>query len=232
MRRNHMIGSVSPPRRAENFAADRTKNPRQRGAAVYDGLVNGGEAPVGVVRPARLEDARAIARIEVETWRSTYAGMLPDRVLLNMSERRQTGSWASFLRHRPEDVLVATNNGSIVGFGNCGTQSDSTIRFAGEVYTLYVAPDQQSNGFGRSILVGLFQRLVNTGHATALVWVVRANPGRFFYERLGGQQIMHRKIPVGGQPVEAVAYGWRDLSEVLARTAKSGDGMTGDSPLH
>jgi ribosomal protein S18 acetylase RimI-like enzyme len=185
-----------------------------------------------VVRPARLEDARAIARIEVETWRSTYAGMLPDRVLLNMSERRQTNSWASFLRHRPEDVMVAQSGGGIVGFGNCGTQRDSTIRFAGEVYTLYVAPDRQGGGFGRELLLSLFRRLVNTGHATALVWVVRANPGRFFYERLGGQMIMHRKIPVGGQPVEAVAYGWRDLSEVLSRTAKSGDGMTGDSPLH
>ncbi len=184
------------------------------------------------VRPARLEDARAIARIEVDTWRSTYAGMLPDRVLLNMSERRQTGSWASFLRHRPEDVVVAQSDGNIVGFGNCGTQRDSTIRFAGEVYTLYVSPDRQGAGFGRQLLLSLFQRLVNTGHATALVWVVRANPGRFFYERIGGQMIMHRKIPVGGQPVEAVAYGWRDLSQVLAKTEKSGDGMTGDSPLH
>ena len=45
---------------------------------------------MSLVRPARLADAEAIARIEVETWRTTYAGMLPDRVLLNMSERRQT----------------------------------------------------------------------------------------------------------------------------------------------
>ncbi len=185
---------------------------------------------MGAIRIARPEDAKAIARIEVETWRSTYAGMLPDRVLVNMSERRQTASWASFLRHRPEDVSVATaTNGTIQGFGNCGTQRDSTIRFAGEVYTLYVAPDRQSQGLGRSILMSLFQRLVDTGHATALVWVVRANPARFFYERLGGQQIMHRPIPVGGQQVEAVAYGWRDLGAVLAGTAKSGDGLTGDS---
>jgi len=184
------------------------------------------------VRPARLEDARAIARIEVETWRSTYAGMLPDRVLLNMSERRQTGSWASFLRHRPEDVVVAQSDGQIVGFGNCGTQRDSTIRFAGEIYTLYVAPDHQGQGLGRGLLLALFQRLVDTGHASALLWVVRANPARFFYERLGGQQIMHRPIPVGGQPIEAIAYGWKDLAAALARTAKSGDGMTGNSPLH
>jgi ribosomal protein S18 acetylase RimI-like enzyme len=187
---------------------------------------------MSAVRPARLEDAKAIARIEVETWRSTYAGMLPDRVLLNMSERRQTASWASFLRHRPEDVWVALVGENVVGFGNCGTQRDNTIRFAGEIYTLYVAPDRQSQGLGRALLMALFQRLVDTGHATGLVWVVRANPARFFYERLGGQQIMHRPIPVGGQPVEAIAYGWRDLSGALTRTAKSGDGLTGDSPLH
>jgi len=187
---------------------------------------------MSAVRPARLEDAKAIARIEVETWRSTYAGMLPDRVLLNMSERRQTASWASFLRHRPEDVWVAEAGKTVIGFGNCGTQRDNTIRFAGEIYTLYVTPDRQGQGLGRGLLLALFQRLVDTGHATALVWVVRANPARYFYERLGGQQIMHRPIPVGGQPVEAIAYGWRDLNGLLTRTAKSGDGLTGDSPLH
>jgi ribosomal protein S18 acetylase RimI-like enzyme len=187
---------------------------------------------MSAIRPARLEDAKAIARIEVDTWRSTYAGMLPDRVLLNMSERRQTASWASFLRHRPEDVAVAQAGNNVIGFGNCGTQRDSTIRFAGEIYTLYVASDRQGQGLGRALLLSLFQRLVDTGHASGLVWVVRANPARFFYERMGGQQVMHRPIPVGGQPVEAIAYGWRDLSGLLTRTAKSGDGLTGDSPLH
>ncbi|HKT18111.1 MAG TPA: GNAT family N-acetyltransferase [Stellaceae bacterium] len=187
---------------------------------------------MSAVRSARLEDAKAIARIEVDTWRSTYAGLLPDRVLLNMSERRQAASWASFLRHRPEDVWVAQRAGGVIGFGNCGTQRDNTIRFAGEIYTLYVATDHQGQGLGRGLLLALFQRLVDTGHGSALIWVVRANPARFFYERMGGQQIMHRPIPVGGQPIEAIAYGWKDLSAALARTAKSGDGMTGDSPLH
>src|SRR5208282_6629514 len=99
---------------------------------------------MSVVRQARLEDAQAIAKIEIETWRSTYAGMLPDRVLLNMSERRQTGSWASFLRHRPEDVWIAqTVKGSVIAFGNCGVQRDAVVNYGGEVYTLYVMPDAQ-----------------------------------------------------------------------------------------
>lgn len=183
------------------------------------------------VRPARIEDAKAIARVEVETWRSTYAGMVPDRVLLGMSERRQTSSWIDFLRHCPEDALVAQSLcGKIVGFGNCGMQRDRAMDFGGEVYTLYVLPDEQGFGLGRQLLDGLFRRLVACGHGSALIWVVEANPSRFFYERLGGRLVSHRVIPVGGQPIEALAYGWRDLSVALDRHVRNSSRFAGDRP--
>ena len=187
---------------------------------------------MSAIRHAQIEDAKAVARIEVETWRATYAGMLPDRILLGMSERRQAASWASFLRHRPEDVLVAQGpNGAITGFGNCGVQRNRAVDFSGEIYTLYVLPAAQGQGLGRQLLFALFRRLVESGHDSALLWVVRANPARFFYEGQGGRQVMHRAIPVGGQPVEAIAYGWRDLGALLGRRARSGDGLSTDDSL-
>lgn len=187
---------------------------------------------MSVVRQARLEDASAIAKIEIETWRATYAGTLPDRVLLNMSERRQTSSWTSFLRHRPEDVWLAQHpQFGVVGFGNCGAQRDNAVDYSGEVYTLYVLPDLQGRGYGRALLSALFQRLETAGHGSALVWVVRGNPARFFYERLGGKQVMHRPIPVAGQPVEAIAYGWRSLETVVGRRARSRGGLAGEPPV-
>jgi ribosomal protein S18 acetylase RimI-like enzyme len=180
-------------------------------------------ADMSVVRQARLGDARAIGRIEVETWRTTYAGMLPDRVLLGMSDQRQTASWAGFLRHRPGDVYVAEGEGGrLLGFGNCGPQRDRTFDFGGEIYTLYVLPDAQGRGLGRQLLLALFARLLHCGHGSAIVWVVRANPARFFYERLGGKLVLHRAIPVGGEAVEAAGYGWSDLGAVLEREARSG----------
>lgn len=179
---------------------------------------------MSVIRQARLGDARVIGRIEVETWRATYAGMLPDRVLLGMSEQRQAASWAGFLRHRPGDVFVAEADGAdgrLLGFGNCGKQRDPAFAFDGEIYTLYVLPDAQGGGLGRQLLLALFARLVDSGHRSALVWVVRANPARFFYERLGGKLTVHRPIPVGGRPVDSSGYGWSDLSAVLEREARS-----------
>ena len=41
------------------------------------------------VRAARPGDARGIARLDIETWRSTYAGMLSSAYLVGLSEQRR-----------------------------------------------------------------------------------------------------------------------------------------------
>ena len=50
-----------------------------------------------LVRQAYPSDAPSIARIHVETWRATYAGLLPDRVLAGMREQTHQASWNSLL---------------------------------------------------------------------------------------------------------------------------------------
>ena len=47
----------------------------------------------GQIRRARRTDARAIAQIQVETWRSAYAGILPDRVMVDMSVDSKASYW-------------------------------------------------------------------------------------------------------------------------------------------
>ena len=43
------------------------------------------------VREALSADAEEIARVHVDTWRDTYAGIRPDHVLLRMSTDRNKG---------------------------------------------------------------------------------------------------------------------------------------------
>jgi ribosomal protein S18 acetylase RimI-like enzyme len=168
------------------------------------------------IRPAQPRDARGIARIDVETWRTTYAGVLSSSYLVGLSERRREAGWRVVILHEPRDVRVATNpTGTIVGFGSCGPNRGDRF-FAGEVFTLYVNPDRQNQGIGRRLLIALFRRLVAARRHSAIVWVLRDNPARFFYERLGARQVSQRSLAVGGMVIEAIAYGWRDLPAYLA----------------
>ena len=151
-----------------------------------------------VLRQARPEDAAAIARVHVATWRAAYAGVVPDAYLVAMTEKGQARQWGGLLgqglgqgRNRTqarEGVLVAESPGGVlVGFGSCGRARAGTLSYRGEVFTLYVDVDWQNRGIGRALLVELFRTLLDHGLPDALIWVLSANPSRYFYEALGGR---------------------------------------------
>lgn len=174
------------------------------------------------IRPARTTDAPAISQRDVETWRATYAGVLSSSYLVELSERRREIGWRMAIMREPRDVRVAVDvNGGILGFGSCGP-SRSERHYPGEVFTLYVAPDWQNMGIGRRLLIALFRRLAASGLDAAIIWVLRDNPSRFFYERVGGRLVSHKPIAIGGGRVEALAYGWPDLPAYLAAVSSEG----------
>jgi ribosomal protein S18 acetylase RimI-like enzyme len=170
------------------------------------------------IRAARPGDARRIARLDVETWRAAYAGILATPFLVGLSAPRREIGWAAVIEREPRDVRVAIDgDGEILGFGSCGRNRDRT----GEVFTLYVAPDWQNQGIGRALLLALFERLVAQGCASAIIWVLRDNPGRFFYRHLGGSEIRRKQFVVGGKRIEAAGYAWADLPRYLETAARA-----------
>jgi ribosomal protein S18 acetylase RimI-like enzyme len=180
---------------------------------------NGGEMSEIAIRASRLEDAGPIARLDVEPWRATYAGILATPYLVGLSPERRAMGWANVIRREPRDVRVAvTGDGEIVGFGSCG-KCRGEPGFTSEVFTLYVAPDWQNQGIGRRLLLAMFARLVSEGHSSAVIWVLRENPSRFFYQRLGGKEVRRKLLPFNGTQVAASGYGWRDLPKFLSTRA-------------
>jgi ribosomal protein S18 acetylase RimI-like enzyme len=175
------------------------------------------------IRPAREGDAADIARLDVETWQATYAGILATPYLVGLSPERRARGWAQTIRVAPRDIRVAVDTaGDIRGFGSCGAcRGDPEL--AGEVFTLYVAPDWQNQGIGRRLLLSLFARLAEQGRNSAVIWVLRDNPARFFYRRLGGSEIRHKTLQFAGAAVGAAGYAWRDLPKYLATIGRDGD---------
>jgi len=165
------------------------------------------------VRKAREGDTQRIAEIYVETWRTTYAGTLPDRVLVGMSAERQAISWSRAIRHGGEIIHVAEDaKAGVVAVGSAGRNRAQNSRFAGEVYTLYVHPDHQNQRIGERLLARLFEELAARDMNSAVIWVLAPNPSRFFYERVGGKRVGDREEELWGTTVREIAYGWTDLS--------------------
>ena len=118
------------------------------------------------IRPARLSDASAIADIQVETWRDTYAGLIPDRTLLGLSRTSHIENWRRILRDTRADTITRVAEGPdsrVVGFANAGRARPTKLPYDGEVYTLYVLPDHQGAGNGRRLLGALFSALWAAG---------------------------------------------------------------------
>ena len=169
-----------------------------------------------VCRPARLADTRAISEVYIDTWRSTYAGTLPDHILVGMDPDKLSISFARALKHRSEIIMVVDHpEHGIIAMGSAGENRDAHSTFAGEVYTLYVHPDVQNKGIGETLVAHLFYALAQAGHNSAVIWVLAPNPSRFFYERMGGQRAGERRKTLWGTTVQEWAYGWTDLKEAI-----------------
>ena len=169
----------------------------------------------GRIRIDSPDDARAIAHIHVDTWRSTYAGILPGAYLVQMDIARQFRMWRHTIRSsgNRHDVLVAESaDGQVVGFASCGpARRDGAPHRAahdGEIYTLYVAVDYQGQGHGARLLTACLDAMRRRGMASAIVWVLAENPSRFFYEAQGGQKIAERIESFAGTGLAEFAYGW------------------------
>ena len=170
---------------------------------------------MATIREAQPSDAPAIAAVHVESWRSAYAGLLPDSVLVRMSIETHTAQWARTLgrRRNRDTVLVADIPGlGIAGFGSCGPARERRLPHRGEIYTLYVDPGHQYQGIGRQLLNGLLDSLVARGVDSALAWVLAENPSRFFYESMGGRRVAERDEALWNMVLHEAAYGWTDLA--------------------
>ena len=141
------------------------------------------------IRPARPEDAEAIAGVHVRAWQAAYAGVLPHEALAALSIEDRADRWRSWLREAP-GLLVwvgEEDDGRVVGFASAGPSRDpEAAPGTAEVYTIYVEPDVVATGRGRELFAHAVDHIRTDGSTSAELWVLSANDrARRFYERAG-----------------------------------------------
>ena len=171
------------------------------------------------IRTAEPRDAGSLARVHVDSWRSTYAGILPDRFLAGLTYGDRESFWEQVLttaRPTVSNFLAETESGEVVGLAAGGPERDGHGTYRGELYLVYLLERYQRRGLGRRLVSAVAGRLLADGLDSMLLWVARDNhPACRFYEALGGEPIDVRTIDIAGTDIAEVSYGWKHVADLV-----------------
>ena len=162
--------------------------------------VVGGPAVGGFVRAAREGDAASLARVQVASWRSGFAGIVPEELLASLTGSEAESVWRDrwreailnppTSRHRVLVAVLEAPPRPVVGFVSEGpaTDGDRWPGTDGELYELRVAPELAGNGHWHAsrLLHAAADTLAEDGFRTVSMWVLAADAAlRQFLESAG-----------------------------------------------
>jgi GNAT superfamily N-acetyltransferase len=169
------------------------------------------------VRPARPEDAEEIGRIQVDTWRTAYADIVPAAVLDGLAAEDVAAAWRAAIAEPPtprHHVLVAMEGRWRVGFAAFGPAEDSEPDDPEPATTIAVTPILVEPRWGRR------------GHGSRLLAAVAD------LARADGMTRMTAWIPEGDTPSREflLSAGW--APDGLVRALDTGAGEMREIRMH
>jgi ribosomal protein S18 acetylase RimI-like enzyme len=161
-------------------------------------------SPHATVRQATEEDVAAISSICAEAYRVTYASLLPQEYIeRTIADFYNVPRLTREVQPAPPRWLgyqVVEEDGRVLGAAGGGMTGDHK----GELFVVYLDPDQRNRGLGTLLLDRVTEQLRRAGATEMWVGVTPGNQRALpFYETRGFR------------PVETVkAYGSRDEDDV------------------
>ena len=101
------------------------------------------------IRKAKAEDAAEIAKVHVDSWRTTYKNIVSDEFLERMSYEERENMWKRIFQSTGGEpcVYVTEKDGEIVGFASGGKErSGNYPDFDSELYAIYLLAEVRRMG--------------------------------------------------------------------------------------
>ncbi|NQD68823.1 GNAT family N-acetyltransferase [Bacillus haikouensis] len=149
------------------------------------------------IRKANPSDAHGIANVHMNSWKTTYKGIVSDRYLESLIIEDKRVRWDGILAGSHQTYVCELNNGDIAGFASIGKERDNL--YEGELYAIYLLEEYQRNGLGSVLLKFAMDELKSQGHSNMLVWVLKENPSKHFYYSFDPVVVKEQNISIGGE---------------------------------
>jgi ribosomal protein S18 acetylase RimI-like enzyme len=165
-------------------------------------------------RQANIKDAPAIAKVHVESWQKSFAGIVPKEFLDNMIVGERTKAFEQRFGERNYKMFVAENDkDGIVGFADFGKARESGFEFESELYAIYLLSEYQGMGVGENLFRLCQKEMISEGFNSMYLMSLKVSPYKSFYEKMGGQIVANGNHFLALVEFETIIYGWNNLGE-------------------
>ena len=165
------------------------------------------------IREATISDAFSISKVHIDTWRSTYKGIVTDEYLNELSYYKQEKRWINIMNDDSKAInyifVAEDEENRIIGFASCGTEREGDKFFKGELYAIYIIKEYQNKGVGKLLFNSVVKKIKELKFNSMIIWALEDNhPACGFYELMDGKKIKEKDIKIGNNTFKEVAYGF------------------------
>ncbi len=169
------------------------------------------------IRQATEEDAYGIAMVTVESWQSTYKGIVEDKVLRGMTIEDKTKRWKRKIGDG-SILFVAEDEGLIIGYVHAGEERTGSSGYDSELYAIYLLDQYHRQGIGQSMISMAALALSEQKFTSMIVWVMEGNRAEDFYLKLGAQRVGNDQLRLGDTTHLLHGLGWERLESLTEKT--------------
>lgn len=163
-------------------------------------------------REATIADCPAVAKVHVQSWKESFAGIVPQTFLDKMSvEKRAKAFEKGFSAPFYRMYVAEVPNRGLVGFADFGEPRENIDAYDGELYAVYLLPEFQRKGVGGRLFNLGVEFLRGSGKSSMYLLALEVSPYRSFYEKMGGRIVGSKQIELEGDRYDELIYGWEDL---------------------
>lgn len=173
-----------------------------------------------IIRP-EIKDAFEIASLIKEGWNSAYKGLISDEELKNMNLEQMAEKWKENIK-TDKNIYIYKEDNRILGVIRFGECENALTQNTGEIFCLYVKPEEKRKGIGTQLFNLAKERLIKEGYNKMIIWCLKGNKqGANFYIKCGGEKIKERDYTVRGINLreEGFMFYLKDEEDIVLKKA-------------
>ena len=161
------------------------------------------------IRNATLEDIEQIARLHIDSWYETYAGIISQDYLNNMKNNLEKRIERMKKEFNLRTMIVVTLNDEIVGFSEFvfSNQFSKDIDIDCELCGLYIKNEYKHLGLGSIVFEYVTNLFREQNKKKMGLWCVKENvPAVSFYKKKGGVLTKEKIFNIADKEYNEIAF--------------------------